>query len=378
MAGKRKRDNGWEYVFKRAGVLDKPLYMTFADEAEGDAYAKRLDALLARGIVPTEHRPGSKILTIAHLVAAYLRDAQPSAKDVGALASVEKIKGTTMLAEINAAWVDAWISEMKQVDKLAPSTIRSKVGALARCTDWGMRKRHLELPDHALRSLPVGYAQYTELDTAIAGVEKTDVERDRRIEPGEWERIMGVIHAGVLPRKQRPLVLEHQAALQSMVVIATESAMRMRELYTLTLDQVRLDVCTVFLEKTKNGDKRQVPLSSVALAELKEYLKVRTIPEGHRQDALFPWWSGVQHGAKNAKELVRLSDYLSKLFISIFEVAKCDDLKFHDLRHEATSRLFEKTTLSEMQIMKITGHKSHRMMMRYANLRGSDLASRLW
>lgn len=36
-----------------------------------------------------------------------------------------------------------------------------------------------------------------------------DVERDRRLEPGEYERILAVIDAGVLPRKQRPRVIEH-------------------------------------------------------------------------------------------------------------------------------------------------------------------------
>ncbi|MGI9132666.1 MAG: tyrosine-type recombinase/integrase, partial [Rhodoferax sp.] len=85
-------------------------------------------------------------------------------------------------------------------------------------------------------------------------------------------------------------------------------------------------------------------------------------------------WSGTH----DKRELVQLSDELSKLYAGIFEAAGCTGLRFHDLRHEATSRLFEKTTLSEAQIMKITGHKSHRMMMRYANLRGSDLADRLW
>ncbi len=35
MAGKRKRGNSWEYIFKRAGVLEKPLYLSFDDEEEG-------------------------------------------------------------------------------------------------------------------------------------------------------------------------------------------------------------------------------------------------------------------------------------------------------------------------------------------------------
>lgn len=374
MAGKRQRLNGWEYVFKRAGVLDKPYYVTFANEEEGDTFARRLEGLLDRGIVPTELQAPTRVGTIEELVRIYCRDAHPKEKDVAALGTILKVRGRTSLVSINAKWVDDWITEMKRVEKIAPSTIRAKVGALARCTDWGMRKSYLVMPDHPLRTLPDGYAQYTKTDAALAGVTRVDVERDRRLEAGEYERALAIIERGVLERKLRPLALESPPAFRCLFVVAVESAMRLRELYTLTLDQVDLKKRTVFLEKTKNGDKRQVPLSSVALAELQGYLKVRVIPDEHPKDALLPWWDGTT----DKRELATLSDYLSKLFADIFEQAKCPGLRFHDLRHEAVCRLFERTTLSEGQIMKITGHKTHRMLMRYANLRGSDLAERLW
>lgn len=374
MASKRQRGDVWEYTFKKAGVLEKPLYLTFDSEAEGDAYAKRLEALLDRGIVPTEHQTNARLVSIDDLVRLYLRDAPVKPKDRAVLDTVCAKLGKVGLAGITANWVDNWITDMKRVDKLAPATIRAKVGALARCTDWGMRKGMLLMPDHPLRSLPNGYAQYTELDAALVGEKREDVERDRRLERGEHEKLMAVIEVGVLPRKQRPYALEHKAALACLVTLAVESAMRLREMYTLTLDQVDLERRTVFLEKTKNGSKRQVPLSSVAMATIKDYLKVRAIQPGHPVDALFPWWDG----ATDERRLGAVSDFLSKLFVNIFKTAGCVDLKFHDLRHEATSRLFERTTLSETEIMKITGHKSHRMLMRYANLRGSDLASKLW
>jgi integrase len=59
-------------------------------------------------------------------------------------------------------------------------------------------------------------------------------------------------------------------------------------------------------------------------------------------------------------------------------LAGAADLRFHDLRHEATCRLYEKTKLSDVQIARITGHKDIRMLRRYASLRGSDLAAHLW
>lgn len=378
MANKRQFPNGtWQYTFKRKGVLDKPLYLTFDNEAEGDEYAARLEALLARGIVPTEHQRQERVLTISELVREYERDAHPTKKDQGALGPIVREHGASPLSVINVDWVDVWIASMKRMEKLAPATIRARVGALARCTDWGVRKKLLVLPDTPLRNLPDGYAQYTKTDEAEAGVKRVDVERDRRLETGEFEKVLGVIEGGVLPRKQRPLALEHTRALRCLFILALESAMRMREMFTLTVAQVDLPRRTVFLDKTKNGDKRQVPLSSVALAELKAFLKDEHGPAPDPATRLFPWWNG------EAGDLDATSDYLSKLFHNerspgIFDVAGCVDLNFHDLRHEATSRLFERTKLSDTSIMRITGHKSQRMLMRYANLRGSDLSSQLW
>lgn len=366
MASKRKRGEVWEYTVKRTKVLDKPVYLTFVSEAEGDAYCARLEALLDRGIVPDELRPPARVATIAALVREYERDAHPSAKDRGAFGPLVRDWGQRPLTGINAAWVDAWISSMKRIEKLAPASIRARVGALARATDWGVRKGYLTLPDNPLRTLADGYAQYTAADAALAKVERRDVERDRRLEPGEYERILALIATGVLPRKQRPLALPNPRALKALLVLAVESAMRLREMYTLTKDQVNLAKRTVFLDRTKNGDKRQVPLTSVALAELQDYLPTVT---GAR---VFPWWDG------DDKHLGRTSDFLSGLYASIFEAAGAPGLRFHDLRHEAVSRLFERTTLSETAIMRITGHRSHRMLLRYSNLRGSDLAGSLW
>lgn len=382
MAGFKRFPNGTvQFTIKRAGVLDRPIYLTYPADQEGDAraYIAKVEELLKRGIVPGELREPSRVSNIDGLVRLYMREANPKPKDVQQLTAVCKAKGDTPLTNITAAWVDAWVSELKRIDNLAPATIRAKVGALARCTDWGMRKGLLTMPDHPLRTLPDGYAQYSKADAALSGKPREDVSRDRRLEQGEYEKIMAVLESGVLPRKQRPLPLEHVKSLRLLFVLAVESAMRLREMYTLTLDQVDTGKRTVFLDRTKNGDKRQVPLSSVALTALTAYLEKRDATACAKPDALFPWWDG----SLKDHDLSELSDRLSKLWHNnrsggIFEAAGCVGLHFHDLRHEATSRLFERTTLSEAQIMKITGHKSHAMMMRYANLRGSDLAARLW
>ena len=53
-----------------------------------------------------------------------------------------------------------------------------------------------------------------------------------------------------------------------------------------------------------------------------------------------------------------------------------EDLRFHDLRHEAASKLFEKG-LNPVEVATITGHKGTKMLMRYTHLRAEDLGGRL-
>ena len=52
------------------------------------------------------------------------------------------------------------------------------------------------------------------------------------------------------------------------------------------------------------------------------------------------------------------------------------DLRFHDLRHEATSRLFEKG-LGIMEVASMTGHKSLAMLQRYTHVEAEKLAAKL-
>lgn len=60
---------------------------------------------------------------------------------------------------------------------------------------------------------------------------------------------------------------------------------------------------------------------------------------------------------------------------SLCEESFLKDLRFHDLRHEATSRLAEIFPMHELT--KITGHKDPRMLMRYYHPKAEDLALKL-
>ena len=67
---------------------------------------------------------------------------------------------------------------------------------------------------------------------------------------------------------------------------------------------------------------------------------------------------------------------LSGAFLRLCRRIGIENMHFHDLRHEATSRLFEKG-LNPVEVASITGHKDTRMLMRYTHLRAEDLVNRL-
>jgi integrase len=69
-------------------------------------------------------------------------------------------------------------------------------------------------------------------------------------------------------------------------------------------------------------------------------------------------------------------DSVSQAFERACKRAGIEGLRFHDLRHEATSRFFEKG-LNTMEVATITGHKTLEMLNRYTHLRASDLVSRI-
>ena len=166
--------------------------------------------------------------------------------------------------------------------------------------------------------------------------------RDRRLEAGELERLLS---ACASPNPWfRPVVL-----------FAIETGMRRGEILSLTWQHVHLGKRYVHLPDTKNGDSRDVPLSPQALELLGE------LPRNIRSDQLvFPLhFEALKSAWRRACSRSGISN-----------------LRFHDLRHEATSRFFEKG-LNVMEVAAITGHKDLRMLQRYTHLRAEDLARKL-
>ena len=148
------------------------------------------------------------------------------------------------------------------------------------------------------------------------------------------------------------------------VTLAIETAMRQGEILGLKWENVKLQIGVAHLHETKNGSSRDSPLSIKARAVLTELKQMRLI---NRNDACLKLDQIFSYNSSGLKTAWR--QMMLRLEIK--------DLHFHDLRHEAISRLFELGTLNVVEIATISGHRSMSMLQRYTHLRARDLVPKL-
>jgi len=177
--------------------------------------------------------------------------------------------------------------------------------------------------------------------------------RDRRLEAGEEDRLLRAAKAN-----RSPYILP-------LIIVALETAMRAGELAKLRWEHVSFSGQRLYLFDTKNGEDRVVPLSTRAIDAL------QLMPR--RMDGKVFSYSDKP----GVKSITHAFTALCKQCTdSAGKPDPIEGLRFHDLRHEATSRLFEKG-LSVMDVMAITGHKTMHMAKRYTHPRVEDLAAKL-
>ena len=137
-----------------------------------------------------------------------------------------------------------------------------------------------------------------------------------------------------------------QLKLRNIIELAIETGMRRGEILNIKTEHI--NGRTLLISQTKNGYPRTIPLTNRAL----NILENSDLPFAYSPNALRLAWERLKRNG-NIK-----------------------DLHFHDLRHEAISRFFEKgLTIPEVAL--ISGHKDVRMLFRYTHLKANDLLMKL-
>lgn len=172
--------------------------------------------------------------------------------------------------------------------------------------------------------------------------------RDRRLSDYEID-----ILCEELELDQNKLEVKTQKQKTALIfLLAIETAMRQSEITTLNWSQINLHKYYLTLLETKNGDKRDIPLSRRAIQLF---------------EAMHPKRSGEVFEIK--------SSVVSTLFRRARDRCEIKDLTFHDTRHEACTRLARK--LEVLDLARMIGHRDPRSLMIYYNPTASEIASRL-
>ncbi|MEW6563536.1 MAG: site-specific integrase [Pseudomonadota bacterium] len=339
-----QRGDKWQAKIRRHGYPTKSK--TFLKQRDAEAWARIQEAEMDRGV--WRDRSSADATTFYALLDRYIKDVVPTkrGKEVETLRiktlmkdDIAKHKLSSLTPLVLAEWRDSRLSA-----GCVGATVRRELDIVSAVFNWARRELMIavENPVSSIRRPPP--SQW----------------RDRRLEEGEEEKLMRALEDHPVEGEKKYRVGTRNKWLKPLVQFALETAMRRGEILSLTWDNVDLEKQIIFLPLTKNGSSRTVPLSKRAVEILADIKPTSTMIDDESTGRVFP---------------VSV-DSLKKAWERAVARAELTDLRFHDLRHEAASRMAEKLP-NVIELASVTGHRDVRMLSRYYHPKAEDLAKKL-
>ncbi|HAU91811.1 MAG TPA: site-specific integrase [Alteromonas sp.] len=325
MATITKRENGkWQAKCRRKGYQTQSK--TFDKKSDAVKWARDIERAMDQSIF--QSTSAAESLTMLEGLERYWTEVLIRKKSADNLHyMVDRLKKVFKSFRLIDLSVES-VREYKayRLEQVSGDTVRKEMNLLRRFVDYAMREWQIHLP----RGNPL---------SSVALPVKGKA-RDRRLKFGEEAKLLNAAKA-------------YGGKIHDIVLLAIETGMRRSEIIGMEWMHFDLKDSTVFLPDTKNGESRTVPLSPKA------------------RDLILS-----QERRFSGKIFDIRGDSVGQAFRRVTSRAGLDDLRFHDLRHEATSRFFEKG-LQLMEVSAITGHKDLASLKRYTHLRPADLAKKL-
>ena len=307
-------------------------YKTFNTKAAAEAWAATIESEIARGVFVS--RAEAEATSLAEALDRYAREVVP-----------RKRSGTRELSTV-AAWRSSSLASRSMAGvrgKDMADAVRDMEG---RGLSPNTIRLHLALLSHLFNVARTAWG----MESLSNPVDLVKGQRPK-LPPGRTRRLVGDEEKRLLEAaKVYDATPRAEGSIGPIITWAIETAMRRGEIAAMRWEHLDRRARVLLIPETKNGTPREVPLSTGALAVL---------------DGLPRRLDGRVWGMR--------PDSISQAFGRVCQAAGIEGLTFHDLRHEATSRLFEKGSMGDMQVAAITGHKTHQMLKRYTHLRARDL-----
>lgn len=325
MATIRKRGTSWEVQIRRQGFPN--LTKSFPSHADATAWARDKERLIDRGELGSNVQ-SLKSTTVGDLLTRYRDNVTPVKRGAGP----ERYRLGTLLAhplsrialnKVSPAAIAEYRDDRLQV--VQSGSVRRELAILQHCFEVAKREWDLPLSANPVQQIAMPSPQRA---------------RERRLETEDAEEL------------QKALTTPSTWYLRPLIALAIETGMRRGELLSIRWRDVHLAARTMRILKTKNGHPRTIPLTPKAIEILSSMER--------KDERVFPV---TTNAVRLAWERLR-------------KRAGLEDLRLHDLRHEAVSRFFE-YGLTVPEVALISGHRDPRMLSRYTHLRPEKVAEKL-
>lgn len=335
----RKNDNGdligWQAKIRRRGFPVQSK--TFDSKKAAEDWAKVIEAEMIRGV--HVDRTKAERATLSQVIEDYIKRVAPTHK--GGEAEILRLRRFTReeasLCAHSLANLRTWHFEdfmSRRMEEVAPGTVKRELGLLHSVIE-SVRK------------------SYGLIENPISDVRRPQVNdaRDVRLHPDEEERLFAAMESTRNPW------------LKPAVILAIETGMRRSELLSLTWADIDFDQMKARIRESKTDSKRH------------DRQQGRDVPLSPRAYECL-WDLGAGARAASGRVIGTTAEGLKQSFERARARAGLEHLNFHDLRHEATSRLAE-AGWNVLELAAVTGHQDLQMLKRYTNLRASDLAKKM-
>jgi len=326
MASIRFRSHKWQARISRKG--EQSLVKTFQSREDAERWARSIEVEWDKGTYQNTHQ--AQKTTFGELIERYLREVTPTLRSKDEDTYRLKAILRRPIAKINTLLLNSGRISKYRDERLKEVSAGTVIRELAYFSS---------IINHARREWDINIAN----PVLLVRKPPSPQGRNRVLTHEEEKRLLHACE----PKANRNIYT------LPFVVLALETAMRRGEILSLRWGNINFQKRTAYLALTKNGESRTVPLSNRAIETL------QALPRSIDGRVLPVNFAALETNFKRARERADLRD-----------------LRIHDLRHTAATRLAEKLP-NLLELSAVTGHKSLSSLQRYFHPSAEQLAQKI-